>query len=164
MPNQPDSLILKLSPIVSEARWFGSQLERMRLNVFADPHLRAEDLTPTMVRPPLRVETINGRPRTHDPIVVGSADPVEVRGYAMNAAGNGPARAMFLTIDGRTDLPAVTGLYRPGTKWDARWTGFDGSFAGSVLTPGQHTLSLKVVANDGRHAYVTDPIGSIVRR
>jgi hypothetical protein len=164
MRNQPDSQVLKVAPIVNEARWFSSELERMRLNVFAEPHISAADLVPTAVRPPLRVETINGRLRSPAPIVVGPDDPVEVRGYAFGAAGGGPAPAMFVTIDGKTNLPAVTGLYRAGASRPSKWTGFAGSFAGFVLTPGEHTLSLTVVSDDGRHAYVTDRIATIIRR
>jgi hypothetical protein len=162
--NQPDSLIVKLWPTVSETRWFGSELQRMRLNVFADPHISPASLTLTPARPLLRIDTIDGRPRTPEPIVVAADDPVEVRGYAFDAAGDGPAPAMFLTIDGTTDLPAVTGLYRPGAHGAAKWTGFAGSFGGFVLTPGEHRLSLKVVTDEGRRAYVTDPIARVVRR
>ena len=61
-------------------------------------------------------------------------------------------------------LPAVTGLYRPGAHGAAKWTGFAGSFGGFVLTPGEHRLSLKVVTDEGRRAYVTDPIARVVRR
>jgi len=164
MRNQPDSEVLKVVPIVSEGRWFSSELERMRLNVFAEPHIGAADLIATPVRPPLRVETINGRLRSPAPIVVGPDDPVEVRGYAFSAVGGGPAPAMFLAIDGKTNLPAVTGLHRAGAAGSSKWTGFAGSFAGFVLTPGEHTLSLTVVSDDGRHAYVTDPIATIIRR
>jgi hypothetical protein len=162
--NQPDSQVVKLAPIVIEARWFGSELQRMRLNVFAEPHINAADLRPTPVRPQLRIDTINGRLRSPEPIVVGANDPVEVRGYAFNSAGNAAAPAMFLTIDGKTDVPAVTGLYRRDAKANAKWTGFDGSFAGFVLSPGEHTLSLKVVTDENGHAYLTDPIVRIVRR
>lgn len=164
MPDQADSEVLRLYPIVGEARWFGAQLERLHLNVFADAHVDPRDLAPTQVRPALRIETINGRPRTHDAITIGLPDPVEVRGYAFNGAGNGPAGAMFLTIDGRIDVPAVTGLYRAGAKPEARWAGFAASSGGFLLTPGEHTLALKIVADDGRHAYVTDPVATIVRR
>ncbi|HEX4565808.1 MAG TPA: hypothetical protein VH138_04215 [Vicinamibacterales bacterium] len=165
MRNQPDSeVLLKVAPIVSEARWFSSELERMHLNVFAEPHISATDLMPTPVRPPLRIETINGRLRSPAPIVVGPEDSVEVRGYAFGATGGGPARAMFVTIDSKMNLPAVTGLYRAGAAGPSKWTGFAGSFAGFVLMPGEHTLSLTVVSDDGRHAYVTDRIATIIRR
>lgn len=162
--SQPDSEVSKFWPIVREGRWFGTQLQDMRLNVFAEPHVSAAALIPTPVRPQLRIDTVNGRPRSPSPIAVNAADAVEIRGYAFNAAGTGPAPAMFLTIDGKTDLPAVTGLYRPGPHGAAKWTGFAGSFAGFVLTPGAHTLSLKVVTDEARHAYVTDPIARIIRR
>ncbi len=163
MPNQPDSLVLNTSPIVAEGRWFSAQLRELGINVFAEPQIRAADLTPTPVRPSLRVETVNGRPRTPEAIGVSAADPVQVRGYAFDAAGDGPAPAMFLTIDGKTDLPAVTGLYRPGTSGPAKWTGFYGSFGGFVLTPGEHTLSLKV-ATGGGQIYASDAFARIQRR
>lgn len=164
MRSQPDSEVLKVGPIVSETRWFSSELERMHLNVFAEPHISAAGLAFTAARPPLRIETINGRLRSPAPIVVGPDDPIDVRGYAFDGAGDGPARALFMTLDGTTNLPAVTGLYRAGASGPAKWTGFAGSFAGFVLKPGEHTLSLTVVTDDGRHAYVTDRIATIIRR
>jgi hypothetical protein len=162
--NQPDSQVVKLWPIASEGRWFGSELQRMRLNVFAESHISSASLTLTPLRPSLHIDTIDGRPRTPEPVVVAADDPVEVRGYAFDAAGHGPAPAMFLTIDGTTDLPGVTGLYRPGAHGPAKWTGFAGSFGGFVLTPGEHRLSLKVITDEGGRAYVTDTIARIVRR
>jgi len=168
-PYQPDSLIARVYPVVNETRVFASELQRLHLNVFADPHISSDTLTPTAVRPPLQIDTIDGKLRTHEPIAVGASDAVEVRGYAANADNTRPARAMFITVDGTRDLPAQTGLYRPVARQatgreQTTWGGFAGSFTGSLLEPGAHTLALKVVADDGRHVYVTEPIARIVRR
>jgi hypothetical protein len=167
---QPSSLLEKLYANPDHARIYSAELERMRYNVFADPHILPAGLEPSTVQPEYKVETINGLPPGPTTTIdVGSDGAVEAVGYAMNDSGTGAARAVFLTIDGTRQLPAASGLFRdtlggPIRGHGRRWTVFDGSFGGFVLTPGEHTLAVTIVHDDGRHAYVTPIIASIRRR
>jgi hypothetical protein len=167
---QPSSLLEKLYPNPDHARVYSAAMERLGYNVFADPHLRPETLVVGNTRPDYAVETVNGQPAgAGTKIEVGADDAVVVEGWAFNDTSTGPARAVFLTIDGTRDLPAHVGIYRPGLgggirRRDRRWAGFTGSFGGFVLEPGEHTLTVKIASDDGMRAFVTRPVARIVRR
>jgi hypothetical protein len=167
---QPSSLLAKLYPNPDHARIYSAALERLRYSVFADPHVSPDGLVPDGARPEFSVETINGDPADGNPtIAIGETDAVAVDGWAFNGASTGPARAVFLTIDGTRQLPAHVGIYRPGLGGDIRrrsrrWSGFTGSFGGFVLQPGEHTLAVTIVSDDGTHTFVTAPVARIVRR
>src|SRR5262249_31259450 len=152
------------------ARIYSAEMERMRYNVFAEPHVQPENLLATSTRPEYEVETVNGQHAGPSTAVNVDKDGlVEVSGWATNVRGNGPARAVFLTIDGAHDLPAASGLFRetlggPIRGHGRRWSVFTGSFGGFVLSPGEHTLALKIVSDDGQRAYLTPVVARIVRQ
>ena len=168
---QPSSILeTKLYPNADHARIYSAAMERLGYNVFAENHVRPETLTVGSARPEYAVETVNGLPaRGSTTIDVSDRDAIVVDGWAFNDRSTGPARAVFLTIDGTRDLPAHAGIYREGLgggirRRARRWAGFTGSFGGFVLPPGEHTLAVKIVADDGTHAFVTPPVARIVRR
>jgi hypothetical protein len=167
---QPLSLLETLYPNPLHARAYSEAMERMRYNVFADDRVSPEALTLDAPRSETMVDDVNGDPPDPGvPILVGDADAIVVTGRAFNGAGTGKARAVFLTIDGTRDLPAHVGVYRIDLgggirRRDRRWAGFKGSFGGFVLAPGEHTLAVKVVPDDGTRAFVTGPIARLVRR
>jgi hypothetical protein len=87
----------------------------------------------------------------------------------MNGRSDGPARAVFLTIDGARDLPAHVGTYRPRLcgaieRRGRCWSGLYGSFDASLLDPGEHTIAMKIVADEGQRAFLSEPVARIVRR
>ncbi len=167
---QPSSLLDKLYPNPDHARIYSADMERLRYNVFADSHVSPDGLVPGGARPDFSVETIDGEPAgANTTIAIGETDAVIVDGWAFNGASTGPARAVFLTIDGTRQLPAHVGVYRPGLgrgirHRSRRWSGFIGSFGGFVLQPGEHTLAVTIVSDDGTHTFVTAPVARIVRR
>jgi hypothetical protein len=167
---QPSSLLETLYPNADHARIYSDAMEKMRYNVFAGSHVSPEGLTLDAPRSELMVEEVNEEPPDLDvPIVVGETDAIVVKGRAFNSAGTGPAHAVFLTIDGTRDLPAHAGVYRielggPIRRRERRWGGFAGSFAGFVLPPGEHTLAVKVVPDEGSRAFVSEPIARLIRR
>ncbi len=167
---QPSSLLEKLYPNPDHARIYSAEMERMHYNVFADPHVVPSQLVQSMSRPEYKVETVNDRPAGPDTAVdVDKDGAVDVNGFAFNDHRDGPARAVFLTIDGARDLPAVSGLFRDSLGGrirgrGRRWGVFRGSFGGFVLTPGEHTLAVKIVHDDGQHAYLTPVVARIVRK
>ena len=165
---QPDSILERLYANPQHARIYSGELEQLGFNVFADPHIRPEDLTPVGVRPRYTVEKINGRPPGDGPITIAADGAFEVTGRAYNHAGTEAARGVFLTIDGARDLPAQVGLYTPPdigyvSHRAIDWAGYEGSFGGFVLQPGDHTIALKIVSDDGRHAYLS-PVVARLRR
>jgi hypothetical protein len=167
---QPSSLLEKLYPNADHARVYSAEMERMRYNVFADPHVLAGQLVPSPQGLEYKVETVNDQPAGPDTVIAIDKDgAIDVVGYAFNDHRDGPARAVFLTIDGTRDLPAASGLFRStlgGSIRDRgrRWSVFRGSFGGFVLTPGEHTLTLKIVHDDGLRAYQTPIVARIERR
>src|SRR5262249_30890673 len=117
-----------------------------------------------------RVESLAAARTPGDgPLVVGAGDAVVISGIAFNETRTGPPPAVFLDIDGTRDFPAHPAVYRDilggGIRHrGARWAGFIGSFAATLLPPGDHTVSLKIVADDERHEYLTEPIARVIRR
>jgi hypothetical protein len=167
---QPTAILDTLFPSGEQARLYSSVLERLHLNVFAQEHFQPGPLPADWPQPLFLVEDVSGRPTdSATPIDVERTDSIVVDGWAFNGAGTGPARAVFLTIDGRDDLPVQVGVYRPRLggaieRRYRRWAGFSGSFGGFVLAPGEHILTVKVISDDGKHAYVSEPIARLVRR
>jgi hypothetical protein len=169
---QPLSLLEKLYPNPHHARIYSAEMERMGYNVFAEPHLDPRQLSPGAPRPDFEIELLNTLPLSGSKtLTVSESDAIEIVGWAYNQAGTGPARAVFLTVDGTTDYPAHLGSYRVERGGylrgrARRWSGFQASIGAFVLPPGEHTLSLKIVPdeNHGNQAFVTEPFARILRR
>jgi hypothetical protein len=127
-------------------------------------------LTLTAPQPAFIVETVNEEPvDLETPLEIGADGALVIKGWAFNDRGTGPARAVFLTVDGARDYPAYIGSYRVGLgggirRRDRRWSGLIGSIGGFVLAPGEHTIALKIVADDGRRAFLSDPVARVIRR
>ena len=168
--NQPDSLLLKLYANADHIRIYSAEMERMGYNVFAEPRVDPRTLVPGAPRPDFRIETVNGhRAFASEPFTLTASDRIEIIGWAYNEAGTAPARAVFLTVDGRTDYPAHMGTYRVERggflrRRGRRWSGFEASIGAFVLTPGEHAISLKIVPEDGTQAFVTGPVAWVVRK
>jgi hypothetical protein len=167
---QPPAILEKLYPSVEAAHTYTVEMERLRLSVFAEPRIQPETLAPGLRRPDYRVDVLNHRrPYAEQPLAVTAGDPIEVSGWAFNETRSGPARAIFLNIDGTRDLPGHTGVYRD-TLGGAirgrgrRWAGFTASFDARLLAPGEHTLAVKIVSDDGTRFFLSGPIGKVVRR
>jgi len=167
---QPYSLLDKLYPNPEHAKIYSAAIERLGYSVFAVKRRDPAQLTLGAPQPSFIVETVNGKPlEAQTPIDVTEDEAVEISGWAFNDTSTGPARDLFLTVDGTHDLPAHVGMYRPGLggnlrRRGRRWAGFTGSFGGFVLDPGEHTVALKIVADDGRRAYLSEPVVRIIRR
>jgi len=165
---QSSAILAQLYPNPDHARVYADELERLRLNVFAEDRVRPDALTPTAERPLFVVDGLNGRPPdVHSPLHVGYGDAVIVKGWAFNARSTAPAAAVFLAVDGARFLPVAMNQYREDfggnvrLRW-RRWSGFTGSFGGFVLPEGEHTLALAIVVDD-RHLYVSEPFTRVIR-
>lgn len=165
---QPASVRKTVYPNPAHMLEYANSLERLRLNVFADPHLRSEDLIQSTDVPQFAVESINYQPvDAHLRMEVGPEDEITVRGWALDPTGHIPAPAVFGTFDARIDIPGGVGMAREPfttTPRSLRWTGFDVSFGGFVVPVGEHTFALKIVLPDRRHYYLTAPIVRIFRK
>jgi len=167
---QPVAILEKLYPNGHHARIYSAEMEKMGYNVFADDHVDPRQLTVGSPRPDFRIESVNGhRAYGAEPFIITEQGAMDIQGWAYNLEGTAPARAIFITVDGTLDIPGHMGTYRSerGGRFRyraRRWSGFEASFGGFVLSPGEHTLSLKIVPEDGTQAYVTDPFARVVRR
>lgn len=164
---QPSSVLETVYSNPDHGRIYAGILERLQLNVFADPHVNAADLVAGADAALFAIDTINGKPVTAGQIIeVGAEDAVRVTGWAMDPAGSAPASAIFATIDGK-EIPGRVGMPREPidrVPKPLRWTGFGVSFGGFVVPPGEHELALKIVSADRRHFFLTAPIARIVRK
>jgi hypothetical protein len=105
---QTSSMLAGLYPNPDHARVYSAILERLRLNVFADHHPRAEDLLATQKAPPYTIDLVNGRPvREMTHASIGPEDPILVAGWAFDEDQKKPATAIFLTIDAPSTSPAT---------------------------------------------------------
>ena len=102
----------------------------------------------------------NQRPYAEQPLAVKAGDPIEVSGWAFNETRTGPARAIFFNVDGTRDFPGHPGVYRDALGGairgrGRRWAGFTASFDAAILPPGEHTLALKIVSDDGTQFFLS---------
>ena len=108
------------------------------------------------------IDTINGKAiaQQPSPIAINASreETITICGWAVDKGANDSALAVFVTIDGKLDIPAYYGLDRPDVAkaFDNpkfRHSGFMATFSSRILGRGEHTLGLKIVARDGRGYY-----------
>lgn len=85
-------------------------------------------------------------------------DEISIAGWAVDASNNKNAKAVFITIDDRINIPVMYGLERADVSdryknIAYRNSGFRASFASRILKGGPHSLSIKIVSSDGRGYY-----------
>lgn len=119
--------------------------------------LASHELVPVDGETLSHVETVNGRliAQLSSPIIIDAQreQRVTITGWAVDQNAQKAAGGVFVTIDGRTDIPVLYGFDRRDVadyfeNPDYRFSGFSASFTTSVLDEGQHTLSLKIVTAD----------------
>jgi hypothetical protein len=160
---QPSSSVLEpLYSVPEHGKADAAILERLRLNVFAEPHLDARDLAAGTETAQFGIDTINGKPAAPgQTIEVGADDALQITGWATDASGSVAAPAIFATIDGATDIPGRMGLLRQPVDRvpkPLRWTGFGVSFGGFRSESGELEVALKIVSGDQRHFLLTAPV------
>lgn len=90
------------------------------------------------------------------PRVVPVGGAIAVGGWALAPEGGPAPVAVFVTVDGSLDVQAVYGDDSPSVRSGlsyAHRAGFDTTIQLAGLAPGQHQLTLKIVAADGRTYY-----------
>jgi hypothetical protein len=144
-------------------------LQENRLNVFSKATIRPSVLTPGNCSALAFLDYVDGKvvPQDGSPLVVDrhKQETVTIIGWAVDSIGADAASAVFVTIDGRIDIPTLYGLDRQDVAAAYgnpryRFSGYMATFPSEILTVAEHTISIKIVSKDGLH-YCTS--GVLVR-
>jgi hypothetical protein len=105
----------------------------------------------------------------HNPIEVSSGTTIQVKGWAVDKAAAGVAGAVLIMVDEQIPIRADYGLERAdvaevlGSPAYLN-SGFTVNIPAELLSPGRHTLTLRVVSHDGQFYYQPTPGMKIVVR
>jgi len=142
-------------------------LEQNKLNVFSEPVINTSLLIMSHSDTLFYADTLNGKiiSQQSSPLVINSSEQktITITGWAVDKQANDVAFAVFITIDGRIDIPVLYGLDREDVvnyfkNPNYRFSGYIATFSSSVLSEGAHTVSLKIVSKDGVHYYQPEQI------
>ncbi len=146
-------------------------LEQNRLNVFGGPAITTSSMTSIGSDTYFSLDTINGRiaSNTSSPVIIHSdqEETITITGWAADKQTNATARAVFIVIDGKLELPTLYGGDRPDVAAAYRnsrfeYSGYIASFSALILAKGQHTLSLEIVALNGPYFYYEQNVAYFV--
>jgi len=92
------------------------------------------------------------------PITVTAGGEITLTGWAVDTTAGKAAGGVIFAVDGTTTFQASYGIDRPDVaavlKNDAyRRSGFSATFPTSTLTPGRHTITIKIIAADLKSYY-----------
>jgi hypothetical protein len=145
-------------------------LQQNGLGVFAD-QIDTSKLALVNSQTPHSLDTINGViVSQHKSAIVINAtrdSTITLTGWAVDALSNSSAFTVFITVDGKTDIPTMYGLPRPDVSMaysnpSFRLSGFQAFFSSSAFGPGSHVVSLKVVAMDHSHYFYLQRVATYV--
>jgi hypothetical protein len=168
---QNDSTIAALLyPFPGAARRYVAVLERMRLNVFAEP-LPDPARLPRGVDavPEYYIDLVNYRPPDGQPIRVSGGQALAIAGWAFDRHSRKPFRLGFARFEpaGLT-LPVAYGLMRPDVARVHRLpnadTGFGAVFSTDVLREGSNTVTLQFITEDPPRSTMTRVVAVLVRQ
>jgi hypothetical protein len=150
-----------LYPNPAVVRERGRFLEQNKLNVFNKPLINISDLMPLESDTLYLIDTINGKVISQQTMIIVNSskeETITIQGWAVDKTVNDTASAVFLTIDERINIPTYYGLDRPDVakayeEPNFRFSGFMATFSSSILEKGEHTISIKIVAKNGKGYY-----------
>jgi hypothetical protein len=156
-----------LYPSAEVVRARAAFLEQNRLNVFGEPIINPSELVLLNSGTLFYLTSINGKlvPQIGARMAVNSSEQqtVTITGWAVDEQANDLAKAVFVTIDRTIDIPTLYGLQRPdvaaeygNSKYVS--SGFVASFSTTILSDGEHSISLEIVSQDGLHYYLSQQI------
>ena len=136
-------------------------LETNRLNVFAKEEFDTSKLTLISDNTRSTIDTINGvKVKCESPILIDKEiqKTVNIAGWAVDLKTNNVASAVFIVINGETDIPTVYGTERLDVAQaynnpNFRNSGYYAIFSSSILDEGENIISLKIVSNDETYFY-----------
>ena len=159
---QSDENLSKLYPWPSVLRERVQTLVKYKLNVFSGPLSTTTDFALLDAKPLFYIEDVNGRRPESDkplPVVLDGDEILTIKGWAVDQINNKAAGGIMMDIDnGRLQIPALYGIDRPDIAEyhkndNYRYSGFEASVDTSAMGPGQHIISIKVLAADGKEYY-----------
>jgi hypothetical protein len=145
-------------------------LQRYGLNVFSQPFINTTRLKMNLNNTPSAIDTIDGTLLSNQSsphIISSSQQTITITGWAVDKPRNDLAFAVFINVDGTTDIPAVYGIFqRPDIASAFKNprlvdSGFWASFSTSVFGKGEHTIRLKIVSSDQSSFYLSQQIVAI---
>jgi hypothetical protein len=141
------------------------------IDVQAPPEIDVTDLTEIEQMAFGSIEQINGRllPNQQEwPYVEPANEPLEITGWAFDTLAVTYARRGFVLVDDRLAFPAQVGLPRgeaamalhhpPSSHGiDLALVGFRAEIPSGALTPGRHTVEVRLVTQDDRSYFAASP-------
>jgi hypothetical protein len=164
---QPDKNLKNLHPSASYVRERASKLEEYKLSIFSKERIDITNLPKFNINTYTHIDTLNMKiihlQKDHITIDKTNEDSIEISGWAVDKHANGPAKAVFITIDDELNIPTIYGLDRPDVanaynNKNYRYSGFRASFASSILDEGPHNFTIKIVSKDGDGYYTSNQI------
>ncbi len=100
------------------------------------------------------------------PIRVPANGSIILGGWAVDVRANGVASGVVVSIDGTTNAQATYGADRQDVATALgnpayRLSGFTATFPANTLSPGRHTITLKILTSDGKSYYQPDQVVEI---
>jgi hypothetical protein len=142
-------------------------VEQERLNVFSEPAFNTSTLAQVPGDTAFALDPINGKQASIVVINSTNQETITITGWAIDRQAKSAAFTVFVNVDGRIDIPTLYGLDRPDAVAASkdpnfRFSGYIASFSSSYLSPGQHTIRLKIVTQDRGHFYLTAELVSLI--
>jgi hypothetical protein len=166
-----ESIQTYVYPSATVVRERAGYLEQNGLNVFGEPTIVTSSLTSIGSDTYFALETIDGQAVSQmaSPVLIHAdqGGTITITGWAVDKQANATARAVFLTIDGKLDLPTLYGGDRPDVAAaygnpHLEYSGYIATFSSLILPKGQHTLSLEIVALNGPYFYYEQDVAYFV--
>jgi hypothetical protein len=159
--DQPNDALLGLYPSAAQVRAVAPILQRRRQSVFRDavrePNRRLGEPTA------FSLETMNGQAVPSTGVLrIDSKDSLLVTGWAIDSQAHRTALGVWLSFDGRHDIPTRYGLARPeiaSSLYSRSYesSGFSGTIAARSIGSGRHLMTLKIATADGKAFYESAP-------
>jgi hypothetical protein len=107
------------------------------------------------------IDIINAQPIPKSGPMVIDTEEITMGGWAVDQPAQNVAGGVYVTVDGKTDVPTLYGTERPDVATahnnpSYRLSGFAASILTSTLDKGRHTLGIKILTADRRGYYEPD--------
>lgn len=151
---QGDETLMIVNHNPAKLRVNAALLEKYKLNVFYVTIPKPADLPPLGISQINSIEAIDGK-KPEQQIMVDSEQTkaIGISGYAIDEEAQNLAGGIYINIDDEMDIPAYYGIERPDVVQffkNGKYlsSGFQASFAASIIGKGEHTVSLKILNNN----------------
>jgi len=159
---QSDETLTKAGCIPQAVRQGCKVLSDYKLNVFSQPILSISDLKQAERETTCIIESVNGDPiKEGEAYIINDTEKVKtiiITGWAIDNDSGKAAGGILLDIDGKTEMPAYYGISRQdiveyNNNRNYLYSGFYSSMATSVMGPGRHIVTFKIISADKKEYY-----------